>query len=127
MIDYGSQISLVGIVLAIALQLFGLHHPAALFLPIALAIFGNGITLPNAQAGALNAAPHMVGSASGLTGFMQMAFSAVAAQAVALIFNGTVYPMLLLMLAASAISLLSFRLLVPAEGATDCGSGLARD
>jgi DHA1 family bicyclomycin/chloramphenicol resistance-like MFS transporter len=115
MIDYGSQISLAGIGLAIILQLLGLHHPAALFLPIAVAIFGNGITLPNAQAGAINAAPHMAGSASGLTGFMQMAFSAVAAQAVALIFNGTVYPMLVLMLVASAISLVSFRMLVPVE------------
>ena len=71
------------------------------------------------QAGAINAAPHMAGSASGLTGFMQMAFSAVAAQAVALIFNGTVYPMLVLMLVASAISLLSFRLLVPVDESTD--------
>ena len=115
MIDYGSQISLAGIGLAIILQLLGLHHPAALCLPIAVAIFGNGITLPNAQAGAINAAPHMAGSASGLTGFMQMAFSAVAAQAVALIFNGTVYPMLVLMLVASAISLVSFRMLVPVE------------
>ncbi|OGT73703.1 MAG: hypothetical protein A3H44_09290 [Gammaproteobacteria bacterium RIFCSPLOWO2_02_FULL_57_10] len=115
MIDYGSRISILGIALAILLQAIGLHHPAALFLPIALAIFGNGITLPNAQAGAINAAPKKAGSASGLTGFMQMAFSAVAAQAVALIFNGTVYPMLLLMLGASVLSLLAFRLLTPAD------------
>lgn len=115
MIDYGSRISILGIALALLLQAIGLHHPAALFLPIALAIFGNGITLPNAQAGAINAAPRMAGSASGLTGFMQMAFSAVAAQAVALIFNGTVYPMLLLMLTASVLSLAAFRLLAPSE------------
>jgi len=112
MIQYGSSLCIAGLVLALLLQLLGIVHPAALFLPVALAILGNGITLPNAQAGALNAAPSLAGSASGLTGFMQMAFSAVAAQAVALIFNGTVYPMLLLMLAASVVSLLSFRLLV---------------
>ncbi len=115
MIDYGSRISIVGIVLALLLQLLGLTHPAALFLPIALAIFGNGITLPNAQAGAINAAPKLAGSASGLTGFMQMALSAVSAQIVALVFNGTVYPMLILMLIASVFSLLSFRMLVPAD------------
>ncbi len=112
MIRVGSSVCIAGLVLALVLQLLGIAHPAALFLPVALAILGNGITLPNAQAGALNAAPSLAGSASGLTGFMQMAFSAVAAQAVALIFNGTVYPMLLLMLAASVVSLLSFRLLV---------------
>ncbi|MCB1648593.1 MAG: multidrug effflux MFS transporter [Pseudomonadales bacterium] len=113
MIDYGSRIAIAGIVLAMGLHAAGLQHPAALFFPVALAIFGNGITLPNAQAGAINAAPRLAGSASGLTGFMQMGFSALAAQAVALIFNGTVYPMLSLMLAGSTLSLLSFRLLVP--------------
>jgi DHA1 family bicyclomycin/chloramphenicol resistance-like MFS transporter len=109
MINYGSKTAIAGIALALVLQLIGIHHPAALFLPVALAVFGNGISLPNAQAGAINAAPEMAGSASGLTGFMQMSFSAVAAQAVALIFNGTVYPMLLLMLAAALMSLYSFR------------------
>lgn len=112
MIDYGSRLSILGITLALILQGLGLTHPAALFLPVALAILGNGITLPNAQAGAINAAPKMAGSASGLTGFMQMAFSAVAAQGVALIFNGTVYPMLLLMLGGAVVSLVSFKMLV---------------
>ncbi len=114
MIDYGSRISIAGIALAVALHALGFTHPASLFFPVALAIFGNGITLPNAQAGAINAAPHMAGSASGLTGFMQMGFSAVAAQAVALIFNGTVYPMLALMGAASIASLVCFKKMVPA-------------
>ncbi len=113
MIDYGSRISIFGISIAILLHLVGITHPAGLFFPIALAIFGNGITLPNAQAGAINAAPKMAGTASGLTGFMQMGFSAVAAQAVALIFNGTVYPMLSLMLCASVLSLVCFKGLVP--------------
>lgn len=108
MISIGSRLSIVGISIAIALQLGGLHHPLALFTPIALSTFGNGISLPNAQAGAINEFPEMAGSASGLTGFLQMGLSAIAAQLVALIFNGTVYPMLLLMLAAALISLWSF-------------------
>ncbi|PCJ21867.1 MAG: hypothetical protein COA96_15205 [SAR86 cluster bacterium] len=41
---------------------------------------------------------------------LQMAFSAVAAQLVAVIFNGTVYPLLILMLVASVLSLVCFRL-----------------
>lgn len=114
MIDYGSRISIAGVALAIVIHLLGVTHPAGLFVPIAFAIFGNGITLPNAQAGAINAAPKMAGSASGLTGFMQMGFSAIAAQAVALIFNGTVYPMLILMLVAAILSLSFFKYLVPA-------------
>jgi MFS transporter, DHA1 family, multidrug resistance protein len=110
MITMGSRLSILGITIAIGLHALGLHHPLALFMPIALTTFGNGISLPNAQAGAINEFPQMAGTASGLTGFLQMGLSAVAAQLVALIFNGTVYPMLLLMLAAAIISLWSFSL-----------------
>ncbi len=109
MIHLGSKISLCGISLALILQLLGFHQPIALFAPVTLAIFGNGITLPNAQAAAINEFPKFAGSASGLTGFLQMSFSAVAAQLVAFIFNGTVYPLLILMLLASTASMLSFR------------------
>ena len=109
MIAIGASIGVFGIVLALLLQSLGMSSPVALFLPIALAVFGNGITLPNAQAAAINEFPEYAGTASGLTGFLQMAVSSVAAQAVALIFNGTVYPLLGLMLVASIISLLIFR------------------
>jgi MFS transporter, DHA1 family, multidrug resistance protein len=110
MIGLGASVGVGGILLAIVLQLLGYHQPIALFAPVALAVFGNGITLPNAQAAAINEFPQYAGSASGLTGFLQMFFSAIAAQAVAIIFNGTVYPLLGLMLLASILSLLSFRL-----------------
>lgn len=110
LINTGGAIALGGIAAAILLQLVGLHHPLALFVPIAVAVFGNGITLPNAQAAAINEFPKMAGSASGLTGFLQMFLSAIAAQGVALIFNGTVYPLLILMLVASLLSFSLFRL-----------------
>ncbi len=110
MIGIGASIGVGGIALAIALQLAGFHQPIALFAPIALAVLGNGITLPNAQAAAINEYPKYAGSASGLTGFLQMFFSAIAAQLVAIIFNGSVYPLLILMLGASILSLISFRL-----------------
>lgn len=113
MIGLGASIALFGIALAVLLQLLGWHTPIALFAPVSLAVFGNGITLPNAQAAAINEFPEFAGSASGLTGFLQMAFSGVAAQLVAVIFNGTVYPLLGLMLVASILSMLSFRLGVP--------------
>lgn len=110
MVTMGSVLGVSGVLIAIVLQLLGFHHPLALFVPVAAATLGNGISLPNAQAGAINEFPNMAGSASGLTGFLQMALSALAAQLVALLFNGTVYPMLLLMLLASVISLAAFRL-----------------
>lgn len=109
LIALGAGIGVTGICLALLMQVLGFTQPLALFLPIAVATFGNGITLPNAQAAAINEFPKLAGSASGLTGFLQMGFSAVAAQFVAVIYNGTVYPLLLLMLGASVASLLCFR------------------
>jgi len=110
MIGIGVGLGFIGVSLAIALQLVGLHQPIALFAPIALAVLGNGIALPNAQAAAINEFPKFAGSASGLTGFLQMFFSAISAQLVAVIFNGTVYPLLILMLIASILSLVCFNL-----------------
>ena len=115
MITWGASITIVGIALAFILLSLGIKHPLALFVPIAIAISGNGITLPNAMAAAINEFPNLAGSASGLTGFLQMAFSAVAAQVVALIFNGTVYPLLVMMFSAAVLSLVSFKLGVSAE------------
>ena len=109
MINFGGLIALTGIGLAILLQLSGISNPLALFAPITIAVFGNGITLPNAQAAAINEFPQYAGSASGLTGFMQMSLSAVAAQLVALIFNGTAFPLLIMMLTASFLSYNLFR------------------
>jgi len=118
MIVLGSTIAIGGIVLAIVLNLVGLSHPLALFLPVSIAVFGNGITLPNAQAAAINEFPQYAGSASGLTGFLQMSVSAVAAQFVAFIFNETAYPLLIMMLLASVISLFLFRWGVPVRTVT---------
>lgn len=116
MINYGSWITITGISIALLLQLAGLRHPLFLFVPIAFAVFGNGISLPNAQASAISEFPEVSGSASGLTGFLQMALSAVAAQLVAVIYDGTALPLLLLMFAAGVLSMLSFHLGVGTRG-----------
>jgi len=108
MISIGTGISLIGVFAAIALQLSGYHQPIALFAPIAFTVLGNGITLPNAQTAAINEFPQFAGSASGLSGFLQMSVSAIATQLVAVIFNGSVYPLLFLMLCASIISMACF-------------------
>ncbi len=105
----GMTIAIAGICLAFALQLVGWLHPLALFAPVSLTVLGNGITLPNAQAAAINEFPQLAGSASGLTGFLQMALSALAAQLVAAVYNGTAYPLLCIMLLAALLSLGSFR------------------
>ena len=54
--------------------------PATIFLPQIVISFGNGLLLPNAIAGAVSVRPQAAGTASGITGFVQMGLGAVAAQ-----------------------------------------------
>ena len=42
--------------------------------------FGNGLLLPSSIAGAVSIRPQVAGTASGITGFIQMAIGAAAAQ-----------------------------------------------
>jgi MFS transporter, DHA1 family, multidrug resistance protein len=73
---------------------------ATIFLPQIVIGFGNGLLLPTSIAGAVSIRPQVAGTASGVTGFIQMSLGAVAAQLgghiVAQAAGAT--PMLLLML-----------------------------
>jgi DHA1 family bicyclomycin/chloramphenicol resistance-like MFS transporter len=48
-------------------------EPVAVFLPQTLISYGNGLLLPAAIAGTVSIRPHVAGTASGITGFPQMA------------------------------------------------------
>jgi len=73
---------------------------ATIFLPQIIVGFGNGLLLPTAIAGAVSIRPQVAGTASGMTGFIQMAVGAVAAQLSGHAIAGAsnAMPMLLLML-----------------------------
>jgi len=62
--------------------------PAILFVPQLLVSYGNGLMLPNAIAGAVSVRPQAAGTASGLTGFVQMATGAAATQIVSMAVMG---------------------------------------
>ena len=59
--------------------------PAIIFLPQLLISYGNGLLLPNAIAGAVSVRPQAAGTASGMTGFAQMAIGALATQVVSVL------------------------------------------
>lgn len=97
----GTGLSLV-LVAAIALA------PWAIFLPAAMVAFFQGLSVPNGMAGALSVDAKLVGTASGLAGFLQMGMAALAAQFVGSIQSVTGWPMLLTMFACAVLSLLAF-------------------
>ena len=87
MILLGSGISVLAVAAGGVLALGGVWAPWALFGPTAVIVFGNGLTMANAQAGALGVYPRSAGTASGLSGFLQMAIAAVFAQTVGSVLN----------------------------------------
>jgi MFS transporter, DHA1 family, multidrug resistance protein len=94
----GMLIALGGMVLAIGFVAADMLHPLTLFVPVMFTQLGQGLGMPNAQAAAINVFPQRAGTASALTSFSQMMFSAVASQIVGILHNGTPWPLLLIML-----------------------------
>ncbi len=68
----GNVIATLGMVLAFILFGAGLNHPLSLFGPAFFTGVGNGVTLPNANAGIVSIRPDLAGSASGLGGALQI-------------------------------------------------------
>jgi DHA1 family bicyclomycin/chloramphenicol resistance-like MFS transporter len=110
LIVIGSLTAVVGLVIAFGFVLQGILTPITLFLPVMITIFGNGMAMPNTQAGAINVFPQMAGTASGLSGFLQMAVAAAASQTVAIFHDGTAFPMLYFMAAGVILSILAITL-----------------
>ena len=108
MMRAGSFLSLTGGLLLTTLALFGVWHPAALFLPAMLVCFANAISAPNATSSAIGVRPDIAGAASGLTGFVQLIVSATAVQLVAAISNPSPYPLVFTVLGCNLLALLVF-------------------
>ncbi|MBO6716403.1 MAG: multidrug effflux MFS transporter [Rhizobiaceae bacterium] len=105
----GSFIAVLGICVSIAMFAVGIIHAASLFMPAALIGIGNGMTLPNANAGMVSIRPHLAGSASGLGGTLQMGSGALMAViAAAVLYPGSgPNPLLIVMLVSAGMGLLS--------------------
>ncbi len=110
MIVLGSLLALLGTLAAAGLVAAGFWTPAALFVPGMVFALADGLTMPNAQAGALSVDPKIAGAASGLSGFLQMFISAVASQTVAVLHDGTPYPLAAQMVLMAALALAAISL-----------------
>jgi DHA1 family bicyclomycin/chloramphenicol resistance-like MFS transporter len=92
----------------------------ALFLPIAFAEIGDGLSQPSVMAAALSIHPRIAGTASGLMGFLQMTMAAVGSFAVALLPHDSPLGMILVFSGFVAVALGSaiyaVRRVVRAEG-----------
>jgi DHA1 family bicyclomycin/chloramphenicol resistance-like MFS transporter len=105
----GSLAVTAGLVASLLLFLLGASHPLAFFGLMSMVGLGNGMVLPNANAGLLSVRPHLAGTASGLGGTIMIGGGAgLSALAGALLVPGSgVYPLLVIMLASSTASILA--------------------
>ncbi len=78
---FGLELQLIGAGAALALVLLGYSHPLAVFGPMAVFSFGQGLSLPNVIAHGVRLAPNYAGVAASIFGFSQLALSALAVQA----------------------------------------------
>ncbi len=101
----GNIITLAGGLLCFAAAIGGLLSPLTLFIPIAFAAFGNGLTLPNGIAGAISVEPRMTGAAAGWSGFIQMACGAAVSQIVGSMQNAWPFALFWFMAVASVLAL----------------------
>jgi len=79
MMLWGSVIGFVGATLPLVFLGFGVFTALSMFGPVAVLGIGNGMTLPNANAGMVSVRPHLAGSAAGLGGTLNLACGAVLA------------------------------------------------
>lgn len=101
----------VMVLASLALLIAYLEHaftPGVITCAMLAFIFGTGLASPFAQSGAINADRAFAGSASGLYGFIQMAFGALCTTLVALGSKDSALAMTAVLLCASLASLIAF-------------------
>jgi MFS transporter, DHA1 family, multidrug resistance protein len=101
----GRVVALSGAVAVTLWYLSGGFSVWALFLPIALAEIGDGLSQPSVMAAGLSIHPRIAGTASGLMGFLQMTMAAVGSFVVALLPHDSPFGMILVFSAFVAMAL----------------------
>ncbi len=110
LVTLGSTVTLVSILACLVWLTAGSWTPLALFAPMSVAALGNGLSIPNAMAGAMSVDRSLAGTASGVSGFMQMLLAAIVSQLVGELQNGTPYAMIGFMSACATLSLAGYLL-----------------
>ncbi len=105
MVLFGSAFTALAVLVQSAFILGGSLTALLIFLPGFLVTFGQGLAMPNAQAGAIQVDPALAGTASGLGVFVQMMLGALFSQTYSLVANGTPYPMVAVTLVGGVLTL----------------------
>jgi DHA1 family bicyclomycin/chloramphenicol resistance-like MFS transporter len=105
MVIAGSLLGFLVIASQAALILAGHLSPLLIFLPGGMISFAQGLSLPNAQAGAMRVAPALAGTAAGIGVFAQMLLAAVSSELYGILADGTPLPMIALTVSGALLAL----------------------
>jgi Bcr/CflA subfamily drug resistance transporter len=77
MVVAGRTVACAGLAAGLCLLFFGIVHEVSLFGACAFLGFGNGVSMPSSNVGAMSVRPDLVGSAAGLSGALTVAGGAL--------------------------------------------------
>ena len=108
MISIGMLINVSGMVLSLAVSILGFGSEWSFFGTMTLVGLGNGISLPNANAGLLSINPKLAGTASGLGGSIMIGLGSILSAMAGILLTGssTEIPLISLMLISAFLGLL---------------------
>jgi MFS family permease len=109
MMVVGRLVACVGLAAGLGLLLAGFVHEVSLFGACVFLGFGNGVSMPSSNAGAMSVRPELVGSAAGLSGALSGAGGALMSGITSTILSGSnsAFVLLGMMFLSSAMALLA--------------------
>lgn len=93
----------------------GIAHPLALFIPASFLSLGNGLVMPASIAGAMRIKPTAFGAATGIAGCCQFGFAALAAPISGFLFDGTIWPVIIVLALCATLGCFTLLLARPAR------------
>jgi len=106
MVMAGSSLALLTVLVQAVLLTHGLVMPLTLFIPGTFITMAQGISMPYAQAAAMNEVPRYAGTAAGIGVFMQNFGAAVFSQIYGLFADGTPLPMTMIAVLCGSLTFL---------------------
>lgn len=105
MVLIGSVVSILTVELLAVSVMFLPDEPLALFLPGAFLGIAQGLSMPHAQAIAINAAPELAGTASGVVMFLHFMAAALASLFISALYDRSVFPLIEVLYSLTVASL----------------------
>jgi DHA1 family bicyclomycin/chloramphenicol resistance-like MFS transporter len=117
MVYWGCLMNALGVVLSMSVFLMGWGSAISFFGFMTFVGVGNGMSIPNATAGALSVRPHLAGTAAGLSGAIMLAGGAILSASVGYLLSVETgpYPILILMLLTSLAAIGAIKIVIRRE------------